>query len=523
MFTKTKMGRRPTIQNLAKKGSLVALALFGISSFAAAQTISIGGNQYAFRYTNNPNYGLFFNSTDVQYEFRNGSAVGVFSFDANNGYLRSNLRFDSNVDYLVPTNRYAFRSAANAKYGLYFSNTDYEFRNGSAVGKLKIQASSGNLTTDGTISASGLVSAPGGNSGQWNSAYGWGNHASAGYLTSESDPKIGANSTNKIPRWNGSKLVSGSITDTGSLIEMTKTTTVGVGFNSSTGSTAFRVGSPTAYHVGLDNNEIQAYNGTSSDALLYLNFWGGNIDFGLSTMFLNRTSRRIGIGTAVPSAKLDVQGETTVIESVISAQVNYTSASDIKAVDAKSVTAPGWGYGVQGEGGYMGLRGIGSGSSYTGFTYGVYATASGTAGTRIGVYGSAYGGTTNWAGYFSGNTYTSGDVNIGTTTGATGYKLSVNGKIIGTEVKVQLAGNWPDYVFHEEYELMSMDRLASFISENKHLPGIPSACEVAEDEGIELGEMQRRTVEKLEELTLYILELKKENDTLKSRIDALEK
>lgn len=523
MLTKTMKGQCPTNQNLVKRAFLVMLAIIGLSSFAVAQTISIGGNQYAFQYTANPNYGLFFNSTDVQYEFRNGSAADVFSINANNGYLKTDLRFDTGADYLVPTNRYAFRSAANANYGLYFSNTDYEFRNGSAAAKLRIQANSGNLTTDGTISASGLISAPGGNSGQWNSAYGWGNHASAGYITSESDPQVGANSLNKIPRWNGSALVTGSITDTGSLIEMTNTTTVNSGYNSSTTSTGFRVGSPTGSFIAMDNNELQAYSSAGSDALLYLNYWGGDINFGSNTMWLDRSTARIGINTSAPTSKLDVRGATTETAPVVNAQGNYIGSVDVRAVNGVSVPNPGYGYGVYGEGGYRGVYGYGNGSTYTGTVAGVYGYASGSAGTRIGLYGYAYGGTTNWAGYFSGNTYTSGNVHVGTVSGATGYRLSVDGKIIGEEVKVQLSTYWPDYVFSDQYELMPMNELENFITENNHLPNIPSAREVQEQGGIELGEMQRRTVEKLEELTLYILELKKENDALKSRIDALEK
>ncbi|MBL0134415.1 MAG: hypothetical protein IPP79_10655 [Chitinophagaceae bacterium] len=108
-----------------------------------------------------------------------------------------------------------------------------------------------------------------------------------------------------------------------------------------------------------------------------------------------------------------------------------------------------------------------------------------------------------------------GRVSIGTAFPATGYSLSVNGKIISSEVKVQLQANWPDYVFDKSYTRPSLSQLETFVASNKHLPGIPTALEVKK-EGIELGEMNRKLLEKVEELTLYMIEMNK-------RIDSLEK
>jgi len=107
-----------------------------------------------------------------------------------------------------------------------------------------------------------------------------------------------------------------------------------------------------------------------------------------------------------------------------------------------------------------------------------------------------------------------GDVGIGTTTIPTGYKLAIQGKAIMEEVKVELNTNWPDYVFSDNYQLRSLTELESYIKENKHLPGIPSQKEVQE-EGILLGKMQGKLLEKIEELTLYVIDLKKEIEALK--------
>ncbi len=108
------------------------------------------------------------------------------------------------------------------------------------------------------------------------------------------------------------------------------------------------------------------------------------------------------------------------------------------------------------------------------------------------------------------------------TTAATGYLLSVDGKAICEEMRVQISTAWPDYVFSNKYKLMPLEELEKSIKANNHLPNIPAASEV-EKNGFDVGDMNRRLLEKIEELTLYMIELKKENSTLTNRITALEK
>jgi len=109
----------------------------------------------------------------------------------------------------------------------------------------------------------------------------------------------------------------------------------------------------------------------------------------------------------------------------------------------------------------------------------------------------------------------SGNVGIGTTNPT--EKLSVNGNIKCKQVEVSLNG-WSDFVFENDYSLMPLAELDQFIKVQKHLPGVPSAEEVLTN-GNNLGEMDAILLQKIEELTLYVIELKKENESLKKLID----
>lgn len=115
-----------------------------------------------------------------------------------------------------------------------------------------------------------------------------------------------------------------------------------------------------------------------------------------------------------------------------------------------------------------------------------------------------------------------GNVGIGTSN-PNGYKLAVAGTAIAQKVKVTAAAaSWPDYVFHKEYVLPSLQEVAAYIAIHQHLPEIPSAAEI-EKNGQDLGEMNKQLLKKVEELTLYIIQQQKETEGLKERVKALEK
>lgn len=126
-----------------------------------------------------------------------------------------------------------------------------------------------------------------------------------------------------------------------------------------------------------------------------------------------------------------------------------------------------------------------------------------------------------WAGSatVSNNVYRYGNVGIGTNNPGD-FKLAVEGKLGAREIIVQNE-NWADFVFDEQYELMPLLKVEEFYKANKHLPGIPDAKYVKEN-GVNVGEMQTMLLQKMEELTLYMVELKKENELLKKRLSQLE-
>jgi hypothetical protein len=399
---------------------IAGLSLFNGDS--KAQTINIGPNQYAFRFTQNPNYGLFFNATNTAYDFRNGTGTAIWSINADNGQIRNDLQFAPNFTYRVAAGNWAVRSASAPASGIFFGTSDFEFRTLSGTAGLSMNATSGDVNLSGNL----------------------------GINIASPEHKLHVGGT--IFATTNNYAVRGVKTGTG--------TFPGVwGETESTSNDA----------SGVRGYVLSTAPGTGSAGV-----WGRN--FSTSNSGSGVRGDHDGGGSGV-------KGET-----------------------------------VRG----IGVHGVANPGDASGTAYGVFGQSVGTnaTATRIGVYGTAAGGANNWAGYFAaGNTYVAGDLRIGTTTGAAGYKVSVNGGVMCTSVKVQSVSNWPDYVFDPAYKRMSIDALESFVTEHRHLPGIPSAAEVEAGEGFDLGEMQKKTLEKVEELTLYLIE---QNETIKAQQELLD-
>jgi hypothetical protein len=93
--------------------------------------------------------------------------------------------------------------------------------------------------------------------------------------------------------------------------------------------------------------------------------------------------------------------------------------------------------------------------------------------------------------------------------------------VITKDIKINM-NNVADYVFEKDYDLKDLSEVESYVNENKHLPGVPSAAEIEAD-GVSVSKMTNILLEKVEELTLHMIQLKKENEALKARFQELEK
>lgn len=210
-------------------------------------------------------------------------------------------------------------------------------------------------------------------------------------------------------------------------------------------------GSQAATNIIMDNNEIQARNNGSSSPL-FVQYNGGNM----------------ALGNITPTSQLHMTGDLTMQSSTPILQLKNNAGTNMVFVQMNGIDAR-LGTNAENDLGKLIFSTNGTNRMYINQT---------------------------------------GQISVGTATPATGYMLSVNGKAMVEELKVQLSGNWPDYVFNNKYKLKNFDELREYIDKNNHLPNIPAASEI-EKSGLEVGEMQRLMMEKIEELTLYVLQLEK--------------
>jgi len=262
-------------------------------------------------------------------------------------------------------------------------------------------------------------------------------------------------------------------------------------------------------HIQFTNDVNSAYAGASgivcindaNSAYTPLGFYASNYYFG---------SGNVGIGTTTPQAVLDV--------------AKTLNSGDLGSVLARLPEGNSTGGGT-----YLGVKGYDT--QLTGTITNINDVKS------FSIEHSFYGVTNSSINFLRGggegggsisfNTYDNtermrilynGNVAIGTTD-PKGYKFAVAGSAIAESMTVKLQANWPDVVFKKDYTLMPLSDVKTYIDKNQHLPEIPAAAEVEKD-GVNLGEMNRLLVKKVEELTLYLIEQQKEIDQLKAKINS---
>ena len=204
-------------------------------------------------------------------------------------------------------------------------------------------------------------------------------------------------------------------------------------------------------------------------------------------MTIKASNGNVGIGTTNPQDRLHVNGHTQI-----------SSDSNLKI-----------------------------GSPYSGNGYISIHNSSGYYNTYVNIKGNLYFRNTN-AGFGTVTGYilamqSDGTVLIGvkekynnSIVNTQGYKLMVYGGILCEELKVIADVPNSDYVFESDYELKPLEDVEAFIKEHKHLPEVPSA-QTFKEEGYKVGEMDDLLLRKVEELTLYIIDLKKEIEELKAK------
>ena len=229
----------------------------------------------------------------------------------------------------------------------------------------------------------------------------------------------------------------------------------------------------------------------------------------------------VGIGPATPINKFDVQGGVAIGNSYAGIKVAPANGAIIRGNVGIGTPTPTQKLEVNGN---ISVTGVNSALLFGQET--VSADKWGQWGIE---YDNVNGGLNFWKPFGSnnfGNNFLyikdNGNVGIGTNLtdpSNTPYKLAVNGTIRAKEIVVET--NWSDFVFESTYTLMPLTELEKFIKANNHLPEIPSANEISTN-GLKVAEMQTLMMQKIEELTLYIIEQNKKLENLQTKINEIE-
>ena len=279
-----------------------------------------------------------------------------------------------------------------------------------------------------------------------------------------------------------------------------------------------------SYVVGATEtvNLNSSLSGTGILSLVLTQTSGNDTDF--ASVENSNTAMRPKLIVTYSTSGGDTQAPSTPV--ITSSNIGETSvdlnwsATDDTAVTAYTLFQDGVEITGIGNTTSRNITGLNAATTYT-FTARAYDAANNESGigTLNVTTNSSGGGNTNGAWATSGaNIYFEGG-NVGIGTSTPDEKLAVNGIIHAQEIRVDLTG-WPDYVFEKDYKLPTLEEVAQHIEREGHLINIPSAKEI-EAKGANLGEMNKLLLEKVEELTLYLIELKHKNEVLSTKLELL--
>lgn len=244
---------------------------------------------------------------------------------------------------------------------------------------------------------------------------------------------------------------------------------------------------------------------STTDGNFGIKYTGSGLNFYIpnNTNYLMyiRNNGYVGIGTSSPTEKLEVSGNAKATNVTATSAVQSSTLTVTGNVTFNSLAGSSSKILTVGSNGLLSSADM----SEVGDGMGNHIAT-----TNLNLNGKNIVGATNGTGgiYVAQN----GNVRIGAGTANPTKTLEVNGAIRSKEVLVEVA-NWSDFVFDKDYDLMTLKEVESYIKENGHLPDVPSAKEVKAN-GVEVGEMNAILLQKIEELTLYIIELEKKIEKL---------
>ncbi len=452
----------------------------GVLTFTGTGTYGVAGNKYVFRYITQPNVGLYYNSTKSQYEFRNSAASPMFSVSATTGnsVITGTLKIGA---YTLPatdgTNGQVLKTNGTGKISwstVTSSAPGYWAANGTTI----YNTNTGNVGL-GTSSPAAPLHILNANASELLRL-----QSASPYISFYDNSNVyqgflWKNTTNDIVLGTSCNNASGRVVIQLNCQDHYTYNQYGMQVNSGTSpGISFSQNNVTAGSIFTDVNDLNidakvvnslfsSVTQTPGNLLLQVNKSGA-----LSAKIF---TGNVGIGTATPTTKLQV--------GTADASWGITHSNSANTVKV---------------------------------------------GTYVGSSGGWFATNTNSNLYFAtnllnGNNYaqlallTNGNFGVGVI--APQFKLDVCGTIRAKEVLVETG--WCDYVFDNDYILKPLDEVKDFIEENKHLPDVPSAVDVATN-GVRVAEMDSIMIKKIEELTLYLIQQNNQIKDQNKQIQALE-